>query len=209
MATTKQVDLWRSDFGADYAERGNNRITAEGQRLLMRDWGKMLAHAVTPAPQSVLEVGCNIGRNLLALTHFIPEIHGVEPNPKACAIARGFPELAQAKITEGDGFALPYGDGAIDLVFTSGVLIHVAPDNLGRMVDEVVRVSRRYILCIEYFSHQPEAAPYHGMEGFLFKRDFGRFYLERHPGLRVLDYGFLWQALDSSDDSNWWLFAKE
>jgi hypothetical protein len=41
----------------------------------------------------------------------------------------------------------------------------------------------------------------------LFKRDFGRFYLEQFPRLRVLDYGFLWQPLDSSDNSNWWLFA--
>jgi len=209
MATSKQIDLWRSDFGADYAARGNNRVTAEGQRLLMRDWGKMLTHAVTPAPQSVLEVGCNIGRNLLALKHFIPEVHGIEPNPKACEIARGFPELKDVKISEGDGFSLPYEDASIDLVFTSGVLIHVAPDDLGRMVDEIARVSRRYVLCIEYFSHEPEAVKYHGMDGFLFKRDFGKFYLERHPSLRVLDYGFLWQVLDSSDDSNWWLFAKD
>lgn len=206
---TKQVELWRSDFGAEYAERGNNRVTAEGQRRLARDWGKMLAHAVTPAPQSVLEVGCNIGRNLLALQHYVPELHGVEPNPRACDIARGFPELADAKIREGDGFGLDYGDGSIDLVFTSGVLIHVAPDDLGKMVDEIVRVAKHYVLCIEYFSHEPQAVKYHDMEGYLFKRDFGRFYLERHPHLRVLDYGFLWQVLDSSDDSNWWLFAKQ
>jgi spore coat polysaccharide biosynthesis protein SpsF len=49
--------------------------------------------------------------------------------------------------------------------------------------------------------------PYRGREGYLFKRDFGRFYLEQFPRLRVLDYGFLWQPLDSSDNSNWWLFA--
>lgn len=207
--TTSQVKLWSSDFGADYAERGNNRITQEGQRLLMRDWGKMLTHAVTPAPQSVLEVGCNIGRNLLALRHFVSELHGVEPNPKACEITRGFPELAEAKIAEGDGSKLAYEDASIDLVFTSGVLIHVAPDDLGKVVDEIVRVSRRYVLCIEYFSHEPESVQYHGMDGYLFKRDFGRFYLERHPSLRVLDYGFLWQVLDSSDNCNWWLFAKE
>ena len=206
---TKQVELWRSQFGADYAERGANRVSADGQRLLMRDWGRMLTHAVTPAPQSVLEVGCNIGRNLLALKHFILEIHGVEPNPTACRAAKEHPDLATARITESDGFSLPYDDSSIDLVFTSGVLIHVAPDDLGGMVDEIMRVSRRYVLCIEYFSHQPESVKYHDMEGYLFKRDFGRFYLERHPGLRVLDYGFLWQALDSSDNSNWWLFAKQ
>ncbi len=206
---TKQVELWRSQFGADYAERGGNRVSNDGQRLLVRDWGRMLAHAVTPAPESVLEVGCNIGRNLLALRHFVPEVHGVEPNPAACHTAKDHPELANARITESDGFTLPYDDSSIDLVFTSGVLIHVAPDDLSRMVDEIMRVSRRYVLCIEYFSHQPESVKYHGMDGYLFKRDFGRFYLERHPGLRVLDYGFLWQALDSSDDSNWWLFAKQ
>src|SRR3546814_16820277 len=74
----------------------------------MRDWGQILAHAVTPAPQSVLEVGCNIGRNLLALRHFVPELHGIEPNPRPRAIARGLPELTGARIAEGDGFALPY-----------------------------------------------------------------------------------------------------
>lgn len=207
--TTKQVELWRSDFGADYAARGNNRISADGQRLLMRDWGRMLAHAVTPSPNSALEVGCNIGRNLLALRHFIAELHGVEPNPKACEIARSFPELSESKISEGDGFTLDYSDASIDLVFTSGVLIHIAPGDLGKVVDEIVRVSRRYVLCIEYFSHEPETVKYHDMDGYLFKRDFGRFYLERYPNLRVLDYGFLWQKLDSSDNSNWWLFAKD
>jgi pseudaminic acid biosynthesis-associated methylase len=206
--STNQVELWRSDFGADYAERNNNQISEENQRRLYRDWGRMLDHAVTPAPQSVLEVGCNIGRNLLALRHFIPELHGVEPNAAACKQAREREELAQATIVESDGFNLPYADSSIDLVFTSGVLIHVAPDDLGAVVDEVVRVARQYIVCIEYFSHEPTEVKYHRRNGVLFKRDFGKFYLDRYPGLRVLDYGFLWQVLDSSDNTNWWLFSK-
>jgi pseudaminic acid biosynthesis-associated methylase len=206
--TTRQVELWRSEFGADYTRRNNNSITDEGQRRLMCDWGRMLAHAVTPRPESVLEVGCNIGRNLIALTHFIPTVSAVEPNAEAVQIARAHPELTGVRIDEGDGFSLPYADASVDLVFTSGVLIHVAPDDLGRMVNEILRVARHYVMCIEYFAHEPTAVPYHDREGYLFKRDFGRFYLERAPGLRVLDYGFLWQPLDSSDNSNWWLFAK-
>ena len=208
MDTKKQIELWRSKFGIDYARRGNNRVTKEGAQNLMRDWGRMLQHAVTPKPQSALEVGCNIGRNLLALQHFIDVIHAVEPNAEAVRVVREDPALAGVAILEGDGFNLPYADGSIDLVFTSGVLIHVAPEDLPRITDEIVRVARHYVLCIEYFSHDPVEVPYRGMEGFLFKRDFGRFYLERHPTLRVLDYGFLWQPLDSSDNSNWWLFAK-
>lgn len=206
---TQQLELWRSKFGDDYLERDANRINPEGQRRLVRDWAKMLAHAKVPAPLSALEVGCNIGRNLVALRHFIAELHAVEPNRKASDIARNLPELDAATITEGDGFKLPYADASIDLVFTSGVLIHVAPNDLGKVVDEIVRVSRRYVLCNEYFSPNPEAVAYRGLEGYLFKRDFGRFYLERHPYLRVLDYGFMWKLLDAGDDSNWWLFAKE
>jgi pseudaminic acid biosynthesis-associated methylase len=206
---TKQLELWRSKFGNEYLERDSNRIHAEGQRRLIRDWGKMLAHAQAPAPRSALEVGCNIGRNLVALRHLVEELHGVEPNQKACEIARSLPELSEVAITEGSGFELPYEDESIDLVFTSGVLIHVAPADLGRMVDEIVRVSRRYVLCNEYFSPKPEEVNYRGLEGHLFKRDFGRFYLERHPNLRILDYGFLWKLLDAGDDSTWWLFSKQ
>ncbi len=205
---TKQVELWKSEFGHDYAMRNNNAITPEDYRRLMRDWGKMLTHAVNPAPSSALEVGCNIGRNLNVLKHFIDEVHGIEPNARVCQLARENPALKGITIHEGTGFELPFADSSIDLVFTSGVLIHVAPEDLGRIIHEIVRVARHYVLCIEYFSHKPEQVSYHGHEGYLFKRDFGGAYLDRHPHLRVLDYGFLWQRFDSSDDSNWWLFSK-
>lgn len=206
--TTKQLELWRSEFGVRYAERNRNRITTDGQRRLMRDWGRILAHAVTPPPQSVLEVGCNVGRNLLALKQFVPEICGVEPNREAIRIAKGQAQLADVRIDECDGFSLPYGDSSVDLVLTSGVLIHVAPEDLGRIVDEILRVARHYVVCIEYFSHEPMSVTYHDRNDVLFKRDFGQFYLQRDGSLRVLDYGFLWQPLDSSDNSNWWLLAK-
>lgn len=205
---SKQVEFWRSEFGEAYAQRNNNRITGEGQAALLRDWGKILAHAASPRPESALEVGCNIGRNLLALKHFIATLHGIEPNRFTCKTAQQNEDLKGAVIQEGEGSSLPYADNAIDLVFTSGVLIHVAPDDLGGVVDEIVRVARHYVVCIEYFAHEPTEVEYHGQAGYLFKRDFGQFYLERHPGLRVLDYGFLWQVLDSADNANWWLFAK-
>ncbi|MBI3529698.1 MAG: methyltransferase domain-containing protein [Betaproteobacteria bacterium] len=205
---TKQLQLWKSAFGAEYASREGNRISTKNLRRLMRDWGRMLEHAVTPHPESVLEVGCNIGRNLVALQGFVEELHAVEPNSEAVRTARANPVLKGVNIEEGSGFDLAFPDSSVDLVFTSGVLIHVAPEDLEKVTSEIVRVARHYVLCIEYFSHQPVQVPYHGREGYLFKRDFGRVYLEKFPDLRVLDYGFLWEPLDSSDNSNWWLFAK-
>jgi pseudaminic acid biosynthesis-associated methylase len=203
---SRQVELWQSEFGDEYAKR--NRITPEGQRALVRDWGRILAHAVTPKPQSALEVGCSVGRNLLALQHFIAELHAVEPNAVACQAVRANSDIQIKSLHNGTANALPFADGSIDLVFTSGVLIHIAPDQLGTVVDEIYRVARRYVVCIEYFAHEPTEVVYRGRSGCLFKRDFGKFYLDRHPDLRVLDYGFLWQPLDSSDNSNWWLFGK-
>jgi pseudaminic acid biosynthesis-associated methylase len=204
----KQIEFWQSKFGDEYAMREGNRITAEGQRTLARDWGRILTHAVTPKPHSVLEVGCNIGRNLLALQNFVAELHAVEPNAAACRAIQENPEIKLASLHNCTANALPYENESIDLVFTSGVLIHIPPDQLHIAVDEIFRVAKRYIVCIEYFSHEPTEVVYRGLSGYLFKRDFGKFYLDRHPDLRVLDYGFLWHVLDSSDNSNWWLFSK-
>jgi len=44
-------------------------------------------------------------------------------------------------------------------------------------------------------------------EGLLFKRDFGKYYLDKHPTLDCIDYGFLWQEdYPNFDNMNWWLF---
>lgn len=205
---TKQVEFWKSDFGYEYSLRGKNVLSEDNLKRLHRDWGKILSRAINPYPKSVLEIGCNIGRNLIVLKNYISNIHAVEPNPKACQAVRGNKDLRQVVIHESDGFDLPYKDGQIDLVFTSGVLIHVAPEDLEKMVKEIYRVSCNYILCIEYFSHEPQEIKYHGKDGYLFKRDFGGYYLDVFPDLQVNGYGFLWQRFDSSDNSNWWLFSK-
>lgn len=206
---TTQLDFWKSDFGFDYSLRDRNKLSQENIQKLHRDWGKILSRALAPYPRSVLEVGCNIGRNLMVLQHYMDELHAVEPNAKACRAVRENKGLGKVDLHESDGFVLPYPDNSIDMVFTSGVLIHVDPGDLEKMIREIYRVSRHYIVCIEYFSHEPREIKYHGEKGLLFKRDFGGLYLDTFPALATLDYGFLWQRFDSSDNSHWWLFKKE
>lgn len=206
---TPQLKVWAGDFGYEYAKRAGNVLNGEALARLRRNWGQMLARAVDPAPQSVLEVGANIGRNLAALRGMVPQMHAVEPNPRCCDDLRADPELAGADVRCASAFDLPYADRSIDLVFTSGVLIHIAPEDLGRATAEIVRVARRYVLAIEYFARTPASVEYRGLgEGYLFKRDFGAWYLDHHAGLEVCDYGFLWSRVDSGDDLNWWLFRK-
>ena len=51
---------------------------------------------------------------------------------------------------------------------------------------------------------------YHNKEDKLFKRDFGKFYIENF-NLELVDYGFLWgYEYDDAgfDDVTYWLFKK-
>ena len=43
-------------------------------------------------------------------------------------------------------------DSYVDLVFTNGVLFHILPDKLKQIMSKINRVSKKYILCSEYFS---------------------------------------------------------
>ena len=68
-------------------------------------------------------------------------------------------------------------------------------------------MSRRYILCAEYFAREPEEVPYRGQTGLLFKRDFGSYWLDQYP-VRHIANGFHWRRTTGIDDVTWWLFEK-
>lgn len=205
---TPQLDQWTGDFGNDYAKRNDfeDWRMVPGQEAFRRMLGKV-------QPDSILEVGCNVGLNLIFLDALFQgwvKLFGVEPNQKAYEKLIAQPRLRLAGSWNCDAFHLPLADSSVELAFTSGVLIHIAPDDLDKAVDEVVRVAQRYVLCAEYFSHTPQEVPYHNLAGLLFKRDFGAYYLDRHPNLKCIDYGFLWtREYPVWDNLNWWLFEKD
>lgn len=203
---TPQLKEWTGEFGERYLERNNY---AEWKIEQVRTaFGRMLKNARV---DSVLEVGCNIGLNMIALNQLYPdvELHAVEPFKKAYDTIRARNVVKPENLHNCSAFELPLADKSVDLAFTSGVLIHIAPGDLGRATDEIFRVSRRYVLCAEYFSHTPEEVVYHNQNALLWKRDFGGFYLDRYPSLKCVDYGFLWmRELSHYDDLTWWLMEK-
>jgi pseudaminic acid biosynthesis-associated methylase len=206
-ARTAQLEQWANDFGDEYAER--NAFDAWRMVPGTEAFRRMLKGRDI---DSVLEVGCSVGLNLIflnALFHGRVQLYGVEPNPKAYQTLLQQPQISLAGAWQGDAFNLPLADASVDLVFTAGVLIHIAPEDLERATDEIVRVAKRYVLCAEYFSHTPVEVPYRNHMGLLFKRDFGALYLDRYPSLQCIDYGFLWQREYAVwDNVNWWLFEK-
>lgn len=203
---TPQLDLWRGDFGRAYIER--NAVDEATVVALARMWSRMLQRAL-PAPRTILEIGSNVGLNLHALHRISDaELHAVEPNAVAREQLVESGCVAPNRIHEGFAAAIPYADASIDLVFTSGVLIHIDPVHLEASCREIHRVARRYVLCSEYFSTEPREVGYRGLDGYLFLRDFGAFWSETCPDLRLLDYGFFWRGAGCVDDLTWWLFEK-
>lgn len=70
--------------------------------------------------------------------------------------------------------------------------------------------SRRYVLMGEYINRTPVSIEYRGQMNMLFKRDFGKLFIENFD-VRLVDYGFLWGHLYDKagfDDITWWLFEK-
>jgi pseudaminic acid biosynthesis-associated methylase len=204
---TPQLEAWTGQFGDEYIDRNEYAEWKMGPGV--EAFSRMLGDIQL---DSVLEVGSNIGLNLVFISRLFAgavRLYAVEPSPKAFDRLINRPLVKLEKAWKCDASQLPADDSSVDLVFTAGVLIHIAPDDLGRATDQIVRVARKYVLCLEYFSHTPAEVPYRGKRGLLFKRDFGAFYVDRHPNLKCVDYGFLWQReFRIFDDLNWWLLEK-
>ena len=206
--STRQLDAWRGEFGDAYGGRNQVDEAMIAARTAM--WSRILQPLADAPPQSILEVGANIGFNLRALSSLTTaRLMALEPHAGARQRLIDDGVVSPDHALDGTAAQSPLANGAVDMVFTSGVLIHIAPEDLGPSCDEIHRVSGRYIACAEYFADTPQEISYRGQEGLLFKRDFGAFWMDRHPDLRLMDYGFFWRHATGLDNLTWWLFTKE
>lgn len=201
---SEQEAFWQGEFGDQYVERNSTFVP----ELEERAWARMLSKAKDA--RSFLECGSNIGRNLKAIRRILhgAELSLIEVNKKAFTTACA--EVAPAHAFNGSILESSFTPQSFDLTFTSGVLIHIAPEELEANLRKIFDYSRRYILLNEYFSRQPVEIEYRGSRNKLFKQDFGKFFLDRFP-VQVIDYGFLWgeELYDGGfDDMTWWLFQK-
>lgn len=93
---------------------------------------------------------------------------------------------------------------------SSGVLIHIEPNNLDPAYDLLFSTSKKFILISEYFNPQPVAIPYGNNKDRPYKRDFAGELWAKYPSLQLVDYGFVWSRdpVAPKDDTTWFLFQK-
>jgi pseudaminic acid biosynthesis-associated methylase len=200
---TEQEKFWATDFGNEYPDRN------EGETLIASNialFSKILRSA--PTVKSVAELGCNIGLNLTALNRIHQELdlRGYEINELAAKAAadQKMAEIVNTTITE------PLAsDKKFDLTFTKGVLIHINPDKLDAVYENLYALSSRYIMVCEYYNPAPVAIEYRGHKDRLFKRDFAGELISKY-NLRLLDYGFNYHRdpYFTNDDTTWFLMEK-
>ena len=158
-------------------------------------------------PQSVLEVGCKVGGNLQWITQRVDpaRVTGVDVNPKALRLLdRRVPGV---RAVHAPARELPVGDRSVELVFTTGVLVHQPRETLEKVMSEMVRASSRYVLCGEHDGETVEVQ-HHGPEGARFGRDYGGLFLDLFPfELTLIRRGHL-SPEDGWDGVTWWLFER-
>ncbi|MBI2938156.1 MAG: class I SAM-dependent methyltransferase [Thaumarchaeota archaeon] len=111
--------------------------------------------------QSLLEVGCGNGPNLLLLAKAFPEavFRGVDINPNFVKSGtKWFKENGVSNVNllvgKADDLAgLP--DKSFDIVLTDAVLIYVGPDKIRKVLTDAVRIARRAVILVEWHSSDP------------------------------------------------------
>jgi pseudaminic acid biosynthesis-associated methylase len=201
---TPQEDFWAGQFGDQYSDRNK----APG---LIDAKAAMFERALTKTNdiRSVMEFGCNIGLNLLALSRLLPHVQLQAVEINAGAVARARESLPDAQITHGSILDLAV-ETPCDLSFTSGVMIHLNPEMLPAVYTKLAAASRRYVLIAEYYNPSPVVVNYRGHEDRLFKRDFAGEFMEANPAFQLVDYGFIYRRdpVFPLDDVNWFLMEK-
>ena len=192
-------ELWAGDFGDAYVDR--NAPTVESRRGF---WQRIIEEF--PA-RRVLEVGAATGTNLRVLSEWVPahDLWGADLNEAALAAmgdvapgANGVWSVARE---------LPFRDRWFDLTFTVGLLIHQPDATLPLVMNELVRTSRRWVMWAEYHADDDTEVQYRGLDGVLFKRDYGRLYQDLFPELTLRAEGFLTKE-EGFDRVTWQVFER-
>jgi len=134
------------DYWDDYAKNHLNYFNYEMAKFI-RDL------AVSLRAQSVLEVGCSAGNDLKLFPDEF-DVSGIESSELAITLARE--NLPKFKFKTGNITEIPLGNDSVDLVFTRNLFNHLDTSQVKKGVDELFRVSKKYIFNIELFSENEE-----------------------------------------------------
>ena len=186
---TQQIEFWSGEFGRNYTDRNTMTYEEWNREYVSKygvSWVDMNNEFFENLPKNIhiLEIGCNTGQQIEALHQYgFENVTGVELQFYAAKWAQDRND--GISVIQSSGFEIPFKTGSFDLVFTSGVLIHIAPDNLPIIMEEMYRCTSRFIWGFEYYSDSLTEINYRGNTGFLWKGDYASMFMEIFPNLTL------------------------
>lgn len=185
-----QMETWSGKFGKDYTDR--NLITLDNmEKMYLGNFGisrtEMNQYFLNDIQKGIkiLEVGSNVGIQLLCLQNMGYEnLYGIELQHYAVELSKS--RTKSINIIQGSAFDIPFKDRYFDLVFTSGLLIHISPNDIGEVMEEICRCSNKYIWGFEYYADQYTEINYRGENNLLWKTNFAQYFLDNIADLHLV-----------------------
>jgi ubiquinone/menaquinone biosynthesis C-methylase UbiE len=154
---------------------------------------------------ALLEIGCGEGRRLEYLTKkFNVNCHGIEPSPKAVALAT----RNQLSVVRGTADSLPYDSKAFDFVVFGFCLYLCDREDLFRIAHEADRVLKKpgWMIIYDFFATTVSRNDYHHFKGLhSYKMDYRRLF-DWHPDYTCFSHEVLKHAEKGyTDDPQEWV----
>lgn len=205
MNQKEMEQFWSGEFGTQYIERCKDSSIVSSNIAL---FSKVLSSCSEPVKE-IIEYGSNIGLSLLALKSLLPhceDISAVEIHELAVERCQ---ELIKPKHIYRESILDFEPDYQRDFVLVKGLLIHIHADMLQKAYEKLYQTSKKYICICEYYNPTPVEVVYHET-GRIYKRDFCGEMMDKYPGLKLVDYGFVYHRdyKFPQDDMNWFLLEK-
>ena len=186
--TTQYYDETASKYDALHGDQHNTGHMEALELIVPRHF---------PNITSVLDVGAGTGRAISWFDRILNaeghkvDLVGLEPSAKMRDVA--VQKVPTASFVEGYGDAIPFEDGAFDLVTITGVLHHV--ENPKAVIRECFRVSRVGVLISDHNNFSFGST-------FARKLRLGLYSIGLLSAFRYMKQGFKKQGY--SEDDGWW-----
>ncbi|MCB2297189.1 pseudaminic acid biosynthesis-associated methylase [Clostridium tagluense] len=191
MGKNYQEEIWNGEFGKEYTER-NIYSPQELDKVYIKQYGvsaiemnKEFLSKYIAKNARILEIGCNVGNQLRVLQKMgFNNLYGIELQPYAVQRAK---DLTKGiNIIQGVADDIPFKDGYFNLVFTCGVLIHIAPENLSKVMKEINRCSNKYVWGFEYYSDVFSEINYRENKNAMWKGNYDKEYIRNCHELKII-----------------------
>lgn len=184
----QQRSFWSSEKGEEYMNR-NLTLENVNQRYVEQlgiSVEGILSEFFSDIDREteILEFGCNVGLNLEGLKNIgFKKLTGVEINENVCKLAKERNPSFNIINSSIENFKT---NKKYDLVFTSGVLIHINPKSINSILTKILSFSKKYIWGLEYFSEEISEVSYRGSQDICWKQNFPEKFKEINPKLQYV-----------------------